>query len=164
MQQQRSYLKRTKDLIIWIERLKSQYPELPPLFGILNIDYKSMYPSMPDDLVMNAVREYLDSRTGQIKPSTRKTMELLEITRKYNYFEFGDKLFKQEGGTSIGKKNAPDIACLGAAKFEEESILKSEAFKDIVIRERRSFVSVGWLLAKQACNIRSKWREYQFKK
>ena len=31
MQNLRSYLKGTKDFLQWIERLKSQYPELPPL-------------------------------------------------------------------------------------------------------------------------------------
>ena len=108
MQKQRSYLKGTKDFLVWIEKLKTQYPDLPPLFGILTIDYKSMYPSMPDDLVLSAVTDYLESRTDRTKPTTQKTMELLEITRKYNYFEFGDRLYKQEGGTSIGKKHAPD--------------------------------------------------------
>jgi hypothetical protein len=56
----------------------------------------------------------MEPRTDGSKPTTGKTMELLEITRKYNYFEFGDILYKQEGGTSIGKKHAPDTACLGA--------------------------------------------------
>ena len=133
MQNLRSYLKGTKDFLIWIEKLKTQYPELPALFGILTIDYKTMYPSMPDYLVLPAVREYLDSRTGQNKPFTRRTMELLEVTRDNNYFEFGHHLYKQEGGTSIGKKHAPDTACLGAGKFEEESILPTENFKNIVL-------------------------------
>jgi hypothetical protein len=79
-----------------------------------------MYPSMPDDLTMSAVREYLDSRTDRSKPTTGKTMELLEITRKYNYFEFSDILNKQEGGTCMGKKHA---------KFEESQILPSKRFK-----------------------------------
>ena len=135
MQKLRSYLKGTKDFLIWIEKLKTQYPELPPLFGILTIDYKTMYPSMPDDLVLPAVRDYLDSRTDQNKPSTRRTMELLEVTRNNNYFEFGEHLYKQEGGTSIGKKHAPDTACLGAGKFEEDLILPSEEFQSIVLND-----------------------------
>ena len=53
-------------------------------------------------------------------------MELLEITRKYNYFEFGENLYKQEGGTNIGKKHAPETACLGAGKLEEEQIFASD--------------------------------------
>ena len=135
MQKQRSYLKGTKDFLIWVEKLKTQFPELPPLFGILTIDYKSMYPSMPDSLVLPAVREYLSTRTEQNKPSTRMTLKLLEITRKYNYFEFGEHTFKQEGRTSIGKKHAPDTACLGAAKFEEDTILSAQNFKDIVLND-----------------------------
>ena len=133
MQELRSYLKGTKDFLTWVEKLKSQYPELPPLFGILTIDYKTMYTKMPDGLMLPAVRDYLDSRTGQHKPSTQRTMELLEITRNANYFEFGEKLFKQVGGTSIGKKHAPDSACLGAGKFEEENILPSPEFREIVL-------------------------------
>ena len=133
MQQLRSYLKGTKDFLIWIEKLKIQFPELPVLFGILTIDYKTMYPSMPDYLVLPAVRDYLNSRTTQNKPSTRRTMELLEVTRRNNFFEFGEHLYKQDGGTSIGKKHAPDTACLGAGKFEEDFILPSDQFKNIVV-------------------------------
>ena len=87
---------------------------------------------------MPAVREYLDSRTVQTKPTTRRTMELLEVTRNSNYFEFGEHLYKQEGGTSIGKKHAPDTACLGAGKFEEETIFPSERFQNIVLKDNSS--------------------------
>ena len=62
-------------------------------------------------------------------------MELLEVTRYNNYFEFGEHLYKQEGGTSIGKKHAPDTACLGAGKFEEYLILPSEEFQNIVLND-----------------------------
>ena len=47
-------------------------------------------------------------------------------------------MFKQEGGTSIGKKHAPDTACLGAAKFEEVNILPSEQFRNIVLNDDSS--------------------------
>ena len=78
MQKLRSYLKGTKDFLIWIEKLKSQYPELPPLFSFITMDFVSMYPSMPDNIVLPAIREYLDSRTVN-KPSTQKTMKLLDV-------------------------------------------------------------------------------------
>ena len=48
---------------------------------------------------------------------------------------FGEKLFKQESGTSIGKKHAPDSACLRAGKFEEENILPSPEFREIVLND-----------------------------
>ena len=137
MQQLRSYLKGTKDFLLWVERLKEQYPELPPLFGILTMDYSAMYVTMPDDLALPAVREYLNSRDTQI-PSTRSTMELLEVTRGNNYFEFGNRIFKQEGGSSIGKKHAPDACCLAAGKLEEDTILPSIEFQSVVLDDLSS--------------------------
>ena len=78
MQNLCSYLKGTKDFLLWVEKLKQQYPELPPLFGILTMDFKQMYPSMPDELVMPAVKEYLDSRLDK-NPTTENSLKLLEI-------------------------------------------------------------------------------------
>ena len=42
MRQLRSYLKGTKDLLILIEQLKTQYPELPPMFSWLTMDYTAI--------------------------------------------------------------------------------------------------------------------------
>ena len=137
MQKLRSYLKGTKDFLIWIEKLKSQYPELPPLFSFLTMDFVSMYPSMPDNLVLPAIREYLDSR-AVAKPSTDKTMKLLDVVRKYNYFEFGEHSYQQTGGTSIGKKHAPPLACLGAGKLEEEKIFTANIFKEKILNDKES--------------------------
>ena len=94
MRNLRSYLKGTKDFLIWVEKIKEQYPELPPLFSFITMDFTCMYPSIPDDLMLPAVRNYLDSRAVKL-PSTEKTMELLEVTKKYNFFEFGSQSFKQ---------------------------------------------------------------------
>ena len=141
MKKLRSYWKGTKDFLMWIEEFKGQYPELPPLFAFLSIDYCSMYPSMPDNLILPAVREYLDSRTEQ-KPSTTTTMKLLEITQNNNYFEFGQKTFQQAGGTSIGKKHAPSLCCLGAGKLEEELVFPSEQFQNLVVKDDRTLDEV----------------------
>ena len=51
MRQLRSYIQGTKDFLVWIEKLKVQYPELPPLFSFLTMDFKAMYPSTPDNLL-----------------------------------------------------------------------------------------------------------------
>ena len=96
-----------------------------------------MYPSIPDDLMLPAVREYLDSRADAV-PSTEKTMELLNVVRNNNYFEFGNQCFKQIGGTSIGKRHAPPIACLAAGKLEEEHIFTTDVFKDKVLNDLSS--------------------------
>ena len=132
MRNLRSYISGTKDLLIWIEKLKTQYTELPPLFSLLTLDYTSMYPSMPDNLAMPAVREYLDNRLVK-KPSTESTIKLIEAVKNKNYFTFGDKLYRQKTGVSIGQKYAPPFACLGAGKLEEDKIFPSEKFKNLNI-------------------------------
>ena len=101
------------------------------------MDFTCMYPSIPDDLVLPAVRECLDSRRVK-EPSTEKTMELLEVVREKNYFEFGEKNFHQVGGTSIGKKHAPPLACLAAGKLEEEVIFTADIFKAKVLKDIRN--------------------------
>ena len=106
MRNLRSYLKGTKDFLIWVEKIKEQYPELPPLFSFITMDFTCMYPSIPDDLMLPAVRNYLDSRAVKL-PSTEKTMELLEVTKKYNFFEFGSQSFKQVGGLALEKNMLP---------------------------------------------------------
>ena len=92
---------------------------------------------MPDQLMIPAVRDYLDSRREK-KPSTEKIMELLDVVKNNNFFEFGDKVFEQIGGTSIGKKHAPPVACLGAGKLEEEKVFPSENFKKHVLDDKES--------------------------
>ena len=76
-----------------------------------------MYPSMPDNLVV---------------------MKLLDVVRNYNYFEVGEHCFRQTGGTSIGKKHAPSVACLGAGKLEEENIFTAFIFKENVLNDKKS--------------------------
>ena len=80
---------------------------------------------------------YLDARTEK-KPSTAKTLELLDITQRSNIFGFGEKLFKQVGGTSIGKKHAPALCCLGPGKLEEDIIFPAELFRGLVIKDKGS--------------------------
>ena len=85
MRQLRSYLKGTKDFLNMIEKMKEQYPELPPLFSLLTVDYDAMYPNMKDTLAIPAVRDYLDNRAVQ-QPSTQMTMRLLQIVKQNNNY------------------------------------------------------------------------------
>ena len=108
MRELKSYLKGTKDFLIWLENFKLQWPELPPLFSFLTIDYHAMYPSMKDQLAMPAVKEYLDKRLVK-RPSSEMVLKLLTKVKKTNFFEFGEKLFQQKTGVSIGQKQAPPL-------------------------------------------------------
>ena len=101
------------------------------------MDFEAIYPSTPDNLAMPAVREYLDSRTT-MRPSTEMTMRLLDTVKSSNYFEFGEQLFEQTGGVSIGKKHGPAFCCLAAGKLEEDIIYPSERFKLKVMDDKFS--------------------------
>ena len=92
---------------------------------------------MPDNLILPAVQEFLDAR-GEKNPTTAKTMELLEITQRNNIFKFGEQIFKQVGGTSIGKKHAPSLCCLGAGKLEEDEIFPAGPFRNLVLKDKAS--------------------------
>ena len=48
------------------------------------------------------------------------------------------KTFQQVGGTSIGKKQAPSLCCLGAGKLEEELVFPSEQFQNLVVKDQRT--------------------------
>ena len=78
------------------------------------------------------MKDYLNSRREKI-PSTEKTVQVLEIFKNNNFIEFGEKLFQQVGGTSIGKKHAPPVACLGAGKLEKDLIFPSEKFQSLIL-------------------------------
>ena len=47
-------------------------------------------------------------------------------------------MLKQVGGTSIGKKHAPALCCLGAGKLEEDMIFPAEPFRSLVIKDKGS--------------------------
>ena len=47
-------------------------------------------------------------------------------------------MFQQVGGTSIGKKHAPPVACLGAGRLEEESIYPSQKFKSLILNDKEN--------------------------
>jgi hypothetical protein len=134
MREARSYLRDSKEMLLFIEKLKEQYPILPQEFAWLLIDYSAMYPSMPHNLAGAACREFLDSRTTQ-KPSTDLSMELLEVAQTKNYFKFGTDLIVQKSGAAIGQKMAPPYCCLGAAKLEEDHIYPDAKFKDFILND-----------------------------
>ena len=49
---------------------------------------------------------------------------------------WGEKVFKQTVGTSIGNKHGLDLCCLGAGKLEEDLIFPAERFKNLVLDDQ----------------------------
>jgi hypothetical protein len=112
MKELRSYLKGTKHFLAWVETLKEQYPELPPLFSFLTVDYCAMYPSMPDTLLSRSTW----TRGWYKGPVHRQRWSYLKLQERIITLNLEKKIFQQDGGTSIGKKHAPAVSTAGSVQ------------------------------------------------
>ena len=55
---------------------------------------------------------------------------------KNNYFELGERIFQQVGGTSIGKKHAPACAAWGQENLKKRNFFPSERFRYVVLKDK----------------------------
>ena len=70
-----------------------------------------LYPSIPYEAGLKALREVLDKREQHIIP-TSELIRMADFVLKNNYFEFNGQIKQQISGTAIGTKFAPPYACL----------------------------------------------------
>ena len=96
-------------------------PPLPDDAILCTIDVVALYPNIPHEDGLAALRKALDTREDQ-RISTHSIMELAELALKNNYFEHNSRTFKQEQGTAIGAKFAPPYAILTLDDFEQKAI------------------------------------------
>ena len=76
-----------------------------------------VYPSIPHELGLRALREALDKRDDKTIP-TEELLKMAEFVLKNNYFEFGNKIKQQISGTAIGTKFSPPYACIFMSDLE----------------------------------------------
>ena len=76
-----------------------------------------LYPSIPHDEGLGALRTALNSRENQ-SVSTDTLVELADLVLSNNFFEFNGDFFKQIRGTAIGTKCAPSYAILFLAALD----------------------------------------------
>ena len=89
-----------------------------------------LYPNIPHDLGLKALREVLDKRES--KPvSTDDLVRMAEFVLKNNYFEFNGDVKHQISGTAIGTKFAPPYACIFMDQVETE-FLQTQQCKPLV--------------------------------
>ena len=103
--------------MIFFQNSKEQ-KKLPDDSIMVTIDVVGLYPSIPHDEGLAALRKALDKRTSK-SVSTDPLCELTEIVLKNNIFEFNEKTCRQLRGTAIGTKMAPPYAILFLAELEE---------------------------------------------
>ena len=115
MQRGKSYIKDSGDLINKIRNLQN----ISESSILVTSDVVVLYPSIPHETGLNALREALDSRENKHVP----TDDLLKITAfvlKKNYFELAGKVKKQLLGTAIRIKFAQTYASIFMDKLESD--------------------------------------------
>ena len=122
----KSYIKDTNDFLKKLKGLKN----LPSDFLLCTVDVVGLYPNIPHDDGLAAVKKALDKRDNQ-SISSDSILELAECVLKNNIFEHNSKTFKQKQGTAIGTKMAPPYAILFMADLEEQ-FLDNSPFKPFV--------------------------------
>ena len=86
-----------------------------------------MYPSIPHESVLNAIKDVLDNREWKSIP-TEDIVKMLEFVLKNKNFKFNGKVKQQLSGMAICIKCAPPYACVFMDKVET-GFLESQKHK-----------------------------------
>ena len=124
--QVKSYIKDTNDFLAKLRKL----PPLPEDFLLCTIDVVGLYPNIPHDDGLAAIREALEKREDK-SISTESLVVLAECVLKNNVFEHNSRFFRQIQGTAIGTKMAPPYAILFMSNLEE-TFLATSPYKPFI--------------------------------
>ena len=117
----KSYIKDTNH---FLKKLRS-LPNLPDDIILCTVDVVGLYPNIPHEECLSALRKRLDLRQEK-DVTTSALVELAEVVLKNNIFTFKEKTLKQKRGTAIGTKFAPPYSILFMAELEEEILSEIE--------------------------------------
>ena len=84
---------------------------------LVTADGVGLYPSIPHEVGLRALREGLDKRDKKTIP-TEELLTMVEFMLKNNYFEFGTKTKQQISGTVIRTKFAPPYPSIFMSDLE----------------------------------------------
>ena len=73
---------------------------------LVTADGVGLYPGMPHEVGLRALREALDKRDKKTIP-TEELLTMAEFMLKNNYFEFGTNTKQQISGTAVRTKFVP---------------------------------------------------------
>ena len=78
---------------------------------LVTADVVGLYPSIPHQPGLSALKEALESRSVK-KISTENLIKMAKFVLKNNFFDCNSKVFQQISGTTIGTKFDPPYACI----------------------------------------------------
>ena len=110
--------------MIFRKKLRS-LPNLPDDLILCTVDVADVYPKIPHDESLSALRKWLDLRQEK-DITTSPLVELAEVVINNNIFTFKEKSLKQKRGTPICIKFAPPYSILFMTELEEEILSEIE--------------------------------------
>ena len=113
MQSSWSYIRDSEDFIDKTNEIKN----IPEDAILVTTDVIGLYPCIPHDAGLKALKNALDERENKSIP-TKKLLKMAEFALKNNVFEFKGKVKEMILGTAIGTKCTPSYACIFMSKFE----------------------------------------------
>ena len=119
----KSYIKDTNGFLNKLPPL----PKLPGNIILCTVDLVGLYPNIPYEEGLPALRKQLDNEMEKYI-SNDTLCELEEVVLKNNIFKFVEKTLKQKRGIAIGTKFAPPYSILSMAELEE-GIFRNAEFK-----------------------------------
>ena len=123
MQNGTSYIKDSNDFKSKIKNI-----DIPNDALLVTADVVGLYPGIPHEAGLSALKEALNKRTCKEIP-TENLIKMAEFVLKNNFFEFDTNVYQQISGTAIETKFAPPYACIFMdqleIKFLENQNLKS---------------------------------------
>ena len=113
-----SYVKDSSDFISKLGNVKTKPDTL-----LITLDVESMYTNIDNERGLAAVKNAFLANPDP-RRSDPHVLELLELSLKYNDFEFNGDTFLQISGTAMGKKFAPSYANIFMAEWETTALAK----------------------------------------
>ena len=103
---------------------------IPENAVLVTADVVGLYPSIPHEEGLKALREVLDKREQHTIP-TSELIRIADFVLKNNYFEFNGQVKQQIFGTAIGTKFALPYTCLFMDKTET-AFLETQELQPLV--------------------------------
>ena len=113
MQSGKSYIKDSGHILEKIKTLGC----IPDNAILVTVNVVGLYPSIPDQAGLIALKEALDKNLSK---KIDNLIKLAEFVLSNNFFKFNRDTFQQISGTAIGTKFAPPYACIYMDQVEQK--------------------------------------------
>ena len=137
----KSYIRDSKSILSQLENL-----QLPSDVLLVTIDVAALYLNIPHREGIEATLRHLyqnNSDNQEVPFPPNVTRQVLTFILDYNFFLFGDRVYKQIQGTAMGTKMAPHYATLFLDTLENE-FLSTRSLRPVFWRRYIDDILMFW--------------------